>query len=150
MSERYHATDDDLPDIFWPEGQAPARQSSPLSAEAQAVTKLQLTYPEIRVSRSQQKRREAAIRSESEVSLVEKRVFVKVSKKMQMWSWLRAIFEPDVIGQVRAENSDRVMDFLTKMYAKFYRYSPHKVKWVTLKQYDWLKHLAAQYVKVPK
>lgn len=151
MSEsKYIATDDDLPDIFWPEGEAPKRSGTALSAEAQAQTKLQLFYPEIRIPAAQQRRREAAIRSEREISLEDKTVYVKLAKKVQMWSWLRALFSPDVIPQVRAENSDRVMDFLTRLYAKFYRYSPHNVKWITLKQYEWLKHIAAQYVKTPE
>jgi hypothetical protein len=146
----YIATDDDLPDNMWPEGERPACKAQAMSAETAAVTKLNLFYPEIRVPRSTQRRRAAAERSERSICFEERKVFVKLAKKIQMWSWLRALFEPEIIGQVRAENSDKVMDFLTRMYAKFYHYSPHKVKWVTHKQYDWLQHLAAQYIKVPR
>jgi hypothetical protein len=146
---QYIATDDDLPDIFWPEGEAPVRQNSALSETVAEKVKLQLFYPEIRISASAQRRREAAIRSEREISLEDRKVYIKLGKKVQMWSWLRMLFEPGTIGQVRAENSDRVMEFLSRLYAKFYHYSPQKVKWITRKQYDWLENIASKYMKVP-
>ena len=94
----------------------------------------------------QQQRREAVNRSEREVSLEDKKVYVKIAKKLQMWSWLRGMFEPDTIVKVRRQ---RELIFLTQLYAKFYRYTPYKVKWITRKQYDWLKWIACQYLKVP-
>lgn len=149
MSE-YIASDDDLPELFF------------LSKDEKIVTKERETtaatraaavlahYPEIRVKPGQRRRQEAALRSEREISVgKEKKEFIKIGKKCQMWDWLCALFERETIGQVRAENSDAVMKFLSELYAKFYRYTPHGVKWVTRKQYDWLKHIACQYLKVP-
>ncbi len=147
----YVATDEDLPEIFWQNGKVPMPDGQQTGSPDAAVRSaaVMLHYPEIRIKASQRNRREAALRSEREVSLEDKKVFVKLSKKVQMWDWLRGLFEADTIGQVHAENSDAVMDFLTRMYAKFYRYSPYKCKWVTRKQYDWLQHIACHYLKVP-
>src|SRR6266566_9655294 len=110
----YSATDDDLPEVFWPGGDKPPDSKSLAEASVRAAA-IMLHYPEIRIKASQQKRREASLRSEREVSLNDKKVFIKLSKKIQMWDWLRGLFEADIIGQVRAENSDAVMDFLTRM-----------------------------------
>jgi tRNA splicing ligase len=141
----YQATDDDLPDNFW-EGVTkddPLTQSSENARRAAVL----FHYPEIRVPASQQRRREAAIRSEREFSLTERKVYVKISKKLQMWDWLQHLFEPDTI--VKIENANELR-FLTATYARFYRYTPFAVKWVTRKQYEWLRHIACQYLKVPE
>ena len=149
----YIPTDDDLPELFF----LPANSSGSSGVEARSVSGAARSaavlahYPEIRVKARQQQRREAANRSEREISIGSKdrKVFIKLGKKCQMWDWLRGLFEKEIIGQVRAENSDAVMDFLSKLYAKFYRYTPYGVKWITRKQYDWLRYIACQYLKVP-
>jgi hypothetical protein len=149
----YIATDDDLPDLFFlpagdqGKGSVEARRESG-AARAAAVL---AHYPEIRIKARRRQRQEAAIKSEREISLGgnDKKVFIKLGKKCQMWDWLRGLFEAEIIGQIRAENGDAVLKFLSEMYAKFYRYSPQGVKWVTRKQYDWLQHIACQYLKVP-
>ncbi len=148
----YLANDDDLPELFFLPT-ASAGKNSGVAARDDAVRSAAVLahYPEIRVKARQQQRRDAANRSERDIQIGNKdrKVFVKIGKKCQMWDWLRGLFEKDTIGQVRAENSDAVMQFLTQLYAKFYRYSPHGVKWVTRKQYDWLRHIACQYLRVP-
>lgn len=148
----YIATDDDLPELFF----LPAGDHGKSSVAARDVSSaaraaaVMAHYPEIRVKPGQRRRQEAAIRSEREISVgKDKKVFIKLGKKCQMWDWLRGLFDAETIGQVRAENSDQVMRFLSELYAKFYRYTPEGAKWVTRKQYDWLRHIACQYLKVP-
>lgn len=147
----YIANDEDLPEIFFRKPNAASGDSNWRAVSQTArSTAVQLHYPEIRVSKSQQRRRAAALRYEHEVSLQDRKVYVKLSKKLQMWSWLTNLFEAETITHIGEEQGPRVLSFLTQMYAKFYRYTPYKCKWVTAKQYEWLKHIACQYLKVPK
>ena len=140
----YIATDNDLPEIFWqkPEAQKDKVRTMTQAERAAAVS---LHYPAIKVSRRQQQRREAALRSEHEVSLQDRKVFIKLSKKLQMWDWLCGLLEPDTIVKI---HNQKELAFVTQLYAKFFRYQPHKLKWVTRKQYNWLKYIACQYLKV--
>lgn len=146
----YVATDDDLPDIFWQESKRLDLPVNNCMSEKSHAVAVLLHYPEIRISKSQQRRRAAALRSEREFSLTERKVFVKLSKKCQMWDWLKTLFDGNTIGQIRAKQGDKTVSFLTQLYAKFYRYTPYKIKWITEKQYQWTKHIACQYIKVPE
>ena len=141
----YTATDDDLPAIFWQKRKA-RKDVVGTMTQAERAAAVSLHYPAIKVSRRQQQRREAALRSEREVSLQDRKVFIKLSKKLQMWDWLCGLLEPDTI--VKIQNRQE-LTFVTQLYAKFFRYQPNKLKWVTRKQYDWLKYIACQYLKVP-
>lgn len=149
----YVATDDDLSELFFLPAGDRGRSSAETRRESSAARAAQVMahYPEIRIKARQRQRQEAAIRSEREIQIggKDKKVYIKIGKKCQMWDWLRGLFDAEIIGQVRAENSDAVMKFLSELYAKFYRYTPHGIKWVTRKQYDWLRHIACQYLKVP-
>ena len=141
----YTATDDDLPAIFWQKPKAGKDEAGAMTQAERAVA-VSLHYPAIKVSRRQQQRCEAALRSEREVSLQDRKVFIKLSKKLQMWDWLCGLLEPETI--IRIQNRQE-LTFVTQLYAKFFRYQPNKLKWVTRKQYDWLKYIACQYLKVP-
>ncbi len=145
----YIATDDDLPSIFWREPESPGTDedhgAKPLKERSRAVA-VSVHYPEIKIPRRVQQRRDAALRAEREVSLHERKIFIKLSKKLQMWDWLCSMLEPDVVVKIRNQAE---LGFVTQLYAKFFRYTPYKLKWVTRKQYDWLKYIASQYLKVP-
>jgi len=144
----YIATDDDLPLIFWHEPESPRTDDSGGAGtlkERNRAAGVILHYPEIKIPRRQQQRREAAIRSERKVSLQDRKVFIKLSKKLQMWDWLCSLLESDTIVKI---HNQKELAFVTQLYAKFFRYQPHKLKWVTRKQYNWLKYIACQYLKV--
>jgi len=137
----YQATDDDLPEYLFNDRALP--EPPKIDPRKRAEAAVLAHYPEIRAK--QLKKEEQALRkAQSEgVQLQEKKVYVKLSKKLQMWDWLLSLERTCPI--MRKPEAD----YIVQMLAKFRKYTPYGVKWITKKQYEWLKFISVSYLRIP-
>jgi SAS complex subunit 4-like protein len=146
MIDEYQATDDDLPDIFFTDGRGRhVPESQGIDPRKRAEIAVQLHYPAI--SAKQKRREERAMKRherETAEGIQDRKVYVKLSRKLQMYDWLRGLEVSFPIMQARER------DFCEKLLAQFRKYTPYSVKWITRKQYDWLHQISATYLLVKK
>ncbi len=146
MDKDYHATDDDLPDIFRVPSDGNSGCPNPDNESSIArVAAVQLHYPEIRLKKDQRRADRIMRRHEREgIQLQDRKQYIKLGKKLQMFDWLSVLEISFPIMR------DIERNFCEQLLAKFRQYTPYAVKWVTRKQYDWLLQISAQYLPVPK
>jgi len=139
---KYDATDEDLPDFLFDKSKLP--EPAAIDPRKRAEIAVQAHYPAL--SEKQRKREERALkRAEREgEGLEDAKVFVKRAKKIQMWDWLLGL------EQTFPAMNFRERDFCEVLLKKFRKYTPYGVKWVTEKQFQWLKTIAATYVRLPR
>ena len=138
---KYEATDDDLPDFFYDATKVPERSKvDPLKRAEIAV---QAHYPAIH--EKQRKREERLLRRAKREGngLRDKKIYVKQAKKLQMWDWLLSL-------QTGQKFYGKEAIFCTELYDKFKKYTPYHVKWITENQFQFLKSIAAKYLRIPK
>ena len=139
----YRATDDDLPDVFW--SGKPQVSKYPPDEELRSVIAAQLHYPEIKLTRKQQRDLDRDRRESSHNPLGgDRKKFVRLPKKQQMFDCLR-----DLEATFPAMDT-RERQFCEQMLAKFRKYTPVLAKWVTEKQYRWCNFIAGKYLKLPR
>ena len=134
----YKAKDDDLPDFFRT-GKLP--DPKPLDLESASKVSVALHYPtekEKRQAEERERRNERSERSEQDQS---RRVYVKYGKKVQMWDWLRSLSQADPLRMTPWE-----YDFCEKLFLRFQKYGPERVKWITKRQFDALHNIAAKHL----
>lgn len=137
----YIATDDDLPSIFWPDG--PQRDARRVNDESWRGIALQVHFPYIKTRRQIAREQRALAADAKERQQPDRKIYVKLAKKQQMFQWLMSL-EKTIPGMDRNE-----ADFCSKLLVKFRRYSPARVKWITAKQYEWLKFIGTRYIHIP-
>jgi hypothetical protein len=147
-SSVYHATDDDLPEIFWPGGKAP--EPKPVDVNLRAEVAAALHYPAILVKKAE---REQERRSRESVLAVarelrqreqqERRIYVKAAKKIQLWDWLRSL--APFVSRMKPHEAQ----FCRSLLEKFETYGDG-TKWITLRQFEWCRSLASRYLLLPR
>lgn len=140
MSEKFHATDDDLPEELFSDKPLKRQAERPRDAEIAA----QVFFPVIKKPAALTAKQERDLKRDREESehLEEKKIFVKVGKKSQMYTWLYVMSKNNLFSAMEP----REQDFCLKLLTKFQKYSVQGVKWITLKQYQWLKRIAGKYI----
>lgn len=137
----YQATDDDLPEYLFNDRALP--EPPKIDPRKRAEVAVLAHYPEIRAKRLRKQEQALRKAQSEEVQLQEKKVFVKLSKKLQMWDWLLSLEKTcPIMRQAEAV-------YITQMLEKFRRYTPYGVKWITKKQYEWLKFISVSYLRIP-
>ena len=140
----YDATDDDLPPIFFEGWDGKIDSARKNDADAVRRQGIALHYPEISVRQQRSSARRMARSLRESPELHDKRVYVKLAKKLQMYSILKSL-----AGTFRGMN-DKERQFCEEMLAKFDKYGAEKIKWITLKQYEWVIYLGATYIHIPR
>jgi len=142
-SFHYIASDDDLPEIFWPGGKAP--ESKPVDAVLQAEVAVGIHYSAIeREKAERRKQRAVAFENRSALAEIRGKQYIKFEKKEQMNSWLESL----AAQHAAARMSPYEERFFADLFGRFEAYFP-AVKWITQKQYEFLKSLAAKYLALP-
>lgn len=137
---KYEATDDDLPDLFFGKHVKQGTVTLPSEKEIQVA----LHYPSVEwrsPKRIRHEEREA--RKAEKAGDPNRKQFIKSDKKRQMNSWLEALDEQ------RPVMNPWEIGFVIRLLEKFRKYYP-EVKWITIKQYEALKHIAVSCLKLPK
>lgn len=134
--------DSDLPAIFWPDGSAPKCETK--NSELSREVAIQVHYPVfVKSQKRETQERRALDRDRKESVLAEQKSFVRLGKKQQMFDWLIAL-ENTFPGM-----DERERDFCRKLLDRFRKYGIVKTKWITKKQYDWLKFISTRYICLP-
>jgi len=158
MGEPFQPSDEDLPSIFWkesgedsyfekrcPHGYIPG--DCEVCIQQTKSVAIQVHFPAVLQEKStEQVRREekALARDRRESATVDKAQYIKIGKKSQMYSWLLTL-EWAFPGM-----DFREREFCEKLLAKFRKYTVQYSKFITRKQYDWLKSLSEKYICIPK
>jgi len=140
---RYVATDDDLPDVFWPGGKVP--DPKPVDAILQAQIAVSVHYSAIEREKAERREQRAvAFENRDALETIRGKRYVKFSKKEQMHAWLESLAGQNAVSRMTPFERR----FFEDMYARFAAYFP-AVKWVTQKQYEFLRSLAAKCLALP-
>lgn len=140
---RYVATDEDLPEIFWPGGKVP--ESKPVDVVLQSEVAVSIHYSAIEREKAERReQRAAAFENRSALAEVRGKQYIKGSKKEQMHSWLESLAEQNAQSRMTPFEQR----FFSDMHSRFLAWYP-AVKWVTQKQYQFLRSLAAKYLALP-
>lgn len=146
----YHATDADLPAVMWPKGKAPLAVRRASERELKRFVGVHVHYPSMSQSELDKmkyradRKQEAMNRKDAlEANNKHRKIFVKGAKRAQMASWIIAL-KPHAPSMSYYEQI-----FFHDQYKKFKRYYPN-VKWITLKQFEFLQSLAMKYLELPK
>lgn len=132
--------DDDLPDLFFGKDVKQGTVRLPSEKEIQVA----LHYPSIEWrSPKRIRHEELEARKAAKANDPDRKQFIKSGKKRQMNSWLEAL------DAQRPVMSSWEIGFVTGLLDKFRKYYP-EVKWITIKQYQALRHIAASYLKLPE
>src|SRR5690349_25166617 len=122
----YESCDDDLPDIFYKEV-SPAKVKLGDDKELLA----QLIYPVIHLTRSQRASLNQDKRESAE-GIVDKKSYIKIGKKLQMYDWLCSMESNQLFGAM----DDFERRFCEEKLLKFRKYTVQGAKWLTIKQYN--------------
>ena len=142
-SVHYIATDDDLPEIFWPGGKAP--EPKPVDAVLQSEVAVSIHYSAIESEKAERRQqRSIAFENRSALAEIRGKQYVRFEKKEQMNSWLESLAAQDAQSRMTPFEQR----FFADMFGRFEAYFP-AVKWITQKQYEFLKSLAAKYLALP-
>jgi hypothetical protein len=134
--------DSDLPEILWPGGKAP--EPRPLDKYREAAAKVEAHYPAI-LEQKRQRKIDRVIKRDREDSAKERGgpCYIKRARKIQMYTWLMHLRNTFPAMDYRERN------FCETLLAKFQKYTPYGVKWITRKQFDWLKNISVRYIHIP-
>ena len=142
-SVHYIATDDDLPEIFWPGGKAP--EPKPVDAVLQSEVAVSIHYSAIEREKAERRERRAvAFENRSALAEIRGKQYIRFEKKEQMRAWLESLATQNATERM----SPYEQRFFADTFGRFEAYFP-EVKWVTRKQYEFLKSLAAKYLALP-
>lgn len=136
----YEATDDDLPEELFSD-----KPISEKLKERDSGIAAQVFYPvikEIKLTR----RQERSLKEDREGSREDRRIQIRIGKKRQMYEWLKSIESYQLFGAM----DDGEKSFCYKILEKFNKYTVQRTKWITQKQYEWLKFIAAKYLPLPQ
>lgn len=141
----YHATDDDLPEIFWPGGKAP--ELSPVDTAKRAQMAVQRHYAPVEQSGSE-RRYARAVESERRTVAREldadRKHYVRGKKCEQMHEWFEAL----AVQKAQLRMTPYEQRFFADLLGRFQAWYP-RVKWITQKQYGFLRQIAARYLALP-
>lgn len=136
---KFNATDDDLPDFFFT-GKLPA----PRKIDGRREVALEIETPVLLPHQQSGYRNERRSNLAEVKQQCEKRQYIKLQKKLQMAAW---------IDRLRLEKAEERMNewetkFFASISAKFERYGPERVKWITMRQFLALRSITARHCKL--
>jgi hypothetical protein len=138
MDEKYKATDDDIP---WDaNGVKEEFGKLVVNAELSKEVAVQVHFPVIPEEQLTRRQR-ASLKADREGGLFreDRRVYIKIGKKRQMYWWLCSI---ESSGFAKLTTGER--QFCVVQLEKFKRYTVQGAKWITDKQFQWVKSIAAR------
>lgn len=139
----YVSTDADLPISFWPDGELP--DPKPADAMMRAQVAVSLHYSAIERERAERREQRAvAFENRDALETIRVKRYVKFSKKEQMNAWLGALAEQNAASRMTPFEQR----FFSDMHSRFLKWFPC-VKWITQRQYEFLKFLAAKHLALP-
>ncbi len=140
MAEKYQATDEDLPESFWPGRSVPRPMESDARLRAEEIVRR--LYPAL-LGPAPACEHKTATRASLDAESGRKK-YVRWKKRAQMWGWLWSL---DAQGAFERMNAWE-REFARNNLEKFGRWR-ERTKWVTQAQYDVAANLAAKYLHIP-
>jgi len=139
----YVSTDADLPVSFWPDGELP--DPKPVDAMMRARVAVSLHYSATERERAERREQRAvAFENRDALEAIRGKRYIKFEKKELMNAWIESLAEQNALERMTGYEQR----FFTDMQSRFAAYFP-SVKWVTRKQFEFLKSIAAKYLALP-
>jgi hypothetical protein len=146
MKKLYHATDSDLPASLWPGGKIPTSnvKNDPV---LEAMVRVQRHYQALEETRNKSRAEKILYREARDQKKSHSKQFIRRAKAAQMAEWILSL----ECQEANKRMDSYELDFFEKMRAKFIKYygkgEKYRIKWLTLKQYEFLWFIASKYLQ---